>query len=136
MLSYGAIKIVRNKPHLIVYQENSELNILDGCTLISPPNRKNINVVVLYLKIMKNKPHFMVFQNFQILKIEMVDFDLGAKSKMIFVTVLGWKITINKPHFLVFWNFLILNFEKSALLSCRQIEKYLWNRLVLKNHEK
>ena len=30
----------------------------------------------------------MVFQNFQILKFEMVDFDLAAKSKMIFVIVL------------------------------------------------
>ena len=59
--------------------------ILDGGTLISPPNRKNIYEIVLYWKRHKNKTHFMVFQNFQILKFEMADFDLAAKSKKIFV---------------------------------------------------
>ena len=32
---------------------------------------------------MKNKAHIMVFQNFQILKLDMADFDLAAKSNRV-----------------------------------------------------
>ena len=36
--------------NFIVYQEISEFDILDGGTVISPQNRKNIYVIVLYSK--------------------------------------------------------------------------------------
>ena len=63
VFSYGAVNIIRNKPHFIVYQDNSEFNILDGGTLILQQIKKNILVLSFgAVNIIRNKPHFIVYQ--------------------------------------------------------------------------